>query len=284
MDQLQNVFDYGEAQVRTMVKDNEVWFVAKDVCEVLEIQNVSEAVIGKYRKGEIGNKIFSGGLDEDERSFIDNVYTLGGEQRMLCVNEYGLYSLIFKSRKPEAKQFKRWITHEVIPSIRSHGAYMTPQTIEKTLNDPDFIIGLASKLKQANEEKQKAIQEKEIFENKLIEQRPKVVFAEAVEVSANSILVKDLATLLKQKGVDIGQNRLFEWLRDNDYLCKKQGGMYNKPTQRSLNMKLFELKPYVRSGSDGEMKTEFTSKVTGKGQIYFINKFLDAQQIKDGVS
>lgn len=145
---------------------------------------------------------------------------------------------------------------------------MTPAVIEKTLTDPDFIIGLVTKLKEAQQAK--------VAAEKVIEsQKPKVVFAEAVEVSTNAILVKNLAAILKQNGIDIGQNRLFSWLRDNGYLCKKKGDMYNLPTQKSLELGLFELKTHVRTGSNGEMKTEYTPKVTGKGQIYFINKFKD---------
>ncbi|MEK3819639.1 phage antirepressor [Cytobacillus sp. FSL W8-0315] len=256
MNELTKVFQYGANVLRTVVKDGEPWFVAKDVCEVLEIKNNRDALSR---------------LDEDEKG-VDLIDTLGGRQEVTIINEPGLYSLILGSRKSEAKKFKRWITHEVIPTIRKHGAYMTDEVLEKTVNDPDFMIGLLTNLKV---EKQKRI----AAEQTIVEQRPKVVFAEAVEVSKNSILVKDLATLLKQKGIDIGQNRLFEWLRNNGYLCKKLGAMYNKPTQKSLDKGLFELKPYVRSGSNGEMKTEFTPKVTGKGQIYFVNKFMKELQL-----
>lgn len=142
--------------------------------------------------------------------------------------------------------------------------------IEKMWNSPEMVM------KRALEYADRKVLE---LKQKIEIDKPKVIFAEAVEVSKNSILVKDLATLLKQKGIDIGQNRLFDWLRSNGYLCKKLGSMYNKPTQKSLDKGLFELKPYVRSGSNGEMKTEFTPKVTGKGQIYFVNKFIKEQQL-----
>jgi anti-repressor protein len=142
--------------------------------------------------------------------------------------------------------------------------------LEKMWNSPEMVM------KRALEYADRKVLE---LKQKIELDKPKVVFADAVEVSKNSVLVKDLATLLKQKGIDIGQNRLFEWLRSNGYLCKKQGAMYNKPTQKSLEKGLFELKPYIRSGSNGEMKTEFTPKVTGKGQIYFINKFMKEQML-----
>lgn len=255
MNELQNVFNYGGNEVRTIVKGEEVWFVAKDVCDVLEISNSRDAL----------NR-----LDNDEKA-MSVLPTQFGNKEMNLVNESGLYSLILTSRKSEAKQFKRWVTHEVLPTIRKHGAYMTENTIEKALTSPDFLIQLATQLK--DEQQKRANAEKTIEA-----QKPKVVFAEAIEVSKNSILVKDLSTLLKQKGIDIGQNRLFEWLREHDFLCKKKGEMYNKPTQRSLEMKLFEVKTNIRTASDGELKTTYTPKVTGKGQIYFVNKFLGEAQ------
>lgn len=253
MNQLQ-VFNNEElGQVRTIVQDKDVWFVAKDVCEVLDIKNTTQAV----QK-----------LDEDEVTMF-NIGGLSGNTNI--INESGLYSLIMTSRKPQAKSFKKWVTSEVIPSIRRDGGY-----IYTTQDDTDEDI-----LSRALLIAQKKISEKDELiqkQNKqLILQQPLVTFAEAVQVSTNTILVKDLATMLKQKGVDIGQNRLFEYLRENGYLCKKKGNMYNSPTQRSMDMGLFERQPYVRSNSNGEFETKFTSKVTGKGQLYFINKFLNQE-------
>lgn len=250
MNQLQ-VFNNEElGQVRTIVQDKDVWFVAKDVCEVLDIKNTTQAV----QK-----------LDEDEVTMF-NIGGLSGNTNI--INESGLYSLIMTSRKPQAKSFKKWVTSEVIPSIRRDGGY-----IHTTQDDTDEDI-----LSRALLIAQKKISEKDELiqkQNKqLILQQPLVTFAEAVQVSTNTILVKDLATMLKQKGVDIGQNRLFEYLRENGYLCKKKGNMYNSPTQRSMDMGLFEKQPYVRTNSNGEFETKFTTKVTGKGQLYFINKFL----------
>lgn len=255
MNQLQ-VFNNEElGQVRTIVQDKDVWFVAKDVCEVLDIKNTTQAV----QK-----------LDEDEVTMF-NIGGLSGNTNI--INESGLYSLIMTSRKPQAKSFKKWVTSEVIPSIRRDGGY-----IHTTQDDTDEDI-----LSRALLIAQKKISEKDELiqkQNKqLILQQPLVTFAEAVQVSTNTILVKDLATMLKQKGVDIGQNRLFEYLRENGYLCRKKGSMYNSPTQRSMDMGLFERQPYVRSNSNGEFETKFTSKVTGKGQLYFINKFLNQEAV-----
>ncbi|AYK05295.1 MULTISPECIES: phage antirepressor [Brevibacillus] len=240
---------FGEVEV--IVIEGKEWFGATQTAKALGYSNPHDALSKHCRKEGVAKR---------------EVLTNGGMQQMKFISEGNLYRLITKSKLPTAEQFESWVFDEVLPSIRKHGAYMTPETIEKTLSNPDFIIGLATKLKEEQQARMDA--------EKLIEsQRHKVVFAEAVEVSTNSILVKDLATLLKQKGINIGQNRLFSWLRDNGYICKKKGDMYNKPTQRSLELGLLELKTHVRTGSNGELKTEYTPKVTGKGQVYFINKF-----------
>lgn len=251
MNQLQK-FMYINQEVRSTVVNGEPWFVAKDVCDVLSIQNTAQALDS---------------LDEDEK--LTYVLHISGQNREAwCVNEPGLYSLIMRSRKPEAKQFKRWITHEVIPSIRKHGAYMTPQTIEQAITSPDFLIQLANKIKDEQEKNK-------FLEQKIEADKPKVHFAESVEISKDSILVADLAKLLRQKGVEIGEIRLYKWMRDEGYLIKS-GTEYNKPTQRSMEMGLFEIKTGHRGSSDGTIKLTYTTKVTGKGQIYFINKFLKA--------
>lgn len=172
MNQLQQ-FMYGHQEVRSTLIDEQPWFVAKDVCDVLEIANPTQAI----------NR-----LDVDERSMLN----IGRQGEANVVNEYGLYSLIIGSRKPEAKQFKRWITHEVIPSIRKHGAYMTPQTIEQAITSPDFLIQLANKIKDEQTKNK-------LLEEKIEQDKPKVHFAESVEISKDSILIADLAKLLKQK-------------------------------------------------------------------------------------
>jgi anti-repressor protein len=256
MDKLQNIFNYQGNELRTFLINEEPWFVANDVCKILGFANPSETLKR---------------LDEDEVNSTEVIDSLGRRQVTNIVNEPGLYSLVLGSRKPEAKAFKRWITHEVIPAIRKHGAYLTPETIEKALNDPDFIIGLATKLKVE--------QQRRIAAEKKIEiDKPKVVFAEALEVSNNTILVGELAKLLKQNGIDIGQNRLFEWMRKNGYLGNK-GEYYNIPTQKSMEMGLFEIKVRTVNNPDGSVRVTKTPKVTGKGQIYFINKLKEENAV-----
>lgn len=252
MNQLQ-VFNNTEfGQVRTMVIDGSPWFVAKDVCECLDINNSRQALAR---------------LDSDEKnSVILNDGTPGNPEKGI-VNEYGLYSLVLSSRKPSAKAFKRWITHEVIPAIRKHGAYMTGETLEQALTSPDFLIRLATELKTEQEARRLA-------EQKIEADKPKVLFADSVAASHGSILVGELAKLLNQNGIDIGQNRLFNWLRENGYLICRKGTDYNMPTQRSMEMQLFNIKETAITHSDGHVSISKTVKVTGKGQVYFVNKFL----------
>lgn len=233
--------------VRIFLEDNEPWFVAKDVCECLAISKHRDAISR---------------LDDDERGSL-KVDTLGGKQEMATVNEYGLYSLVMSSRKPESKEFKRWVTHEVLPSIRKYGSYN--MNIPRTL--PDALKLYANEIEAHN--KTKALVE---------EQKPKVLFADAVNASHTSILVGDLAKLLRQNGLDIGQNRLFERLRQEGYLIKQKGESYNMPTQRSMDMKLFEVKESTFTNPDGSTHITKTSKVTGKGQIYFTNRYLGEVQ------
>ena len=173
---------------------------------------------------------------------------------MNIVNESGLYNVILRSDKPEAKPFRKWITAEVLPAIRQTGAYMTPQTIEQILTNPDTIISLATQIKE--------------LQAKVEQDKPKVLFANAVETSHTSILIGDLAKLIRQNGVEMGRDRLFKWLRDNKYLLRD-----NMPSQRSMEMGLFEVKERTVCTPDGT-KATFTPKVTGKGQTYFVNKIL----------
>ena len=250
MNQLQK-FNNQAKEVRTVIKNGEPWFVAKDVCEVLELGNPSQALTR---------------LDEDERNTIILNEGIGNPEKSI-VSESGLYSLILGSRKPEAKQFKRWITHEVIPSIRKHGTYMTPNFVESALNNPDTMITFLQKYK---EEQQKRIE----AEKQIEAQKPKVIFADAVSISKTSILIGDLAKLIKQNGYDIGQKRLFKWLRENGYLMQ-YGESYNMPTQKSMQLGLFEVKEGTVINPDDSIRITKTTKVTGKGQIYFINKFIE---------
>ncbi|MDL2029039.1 phage antirepressor [Bacillus subtilis] len=255
MNQLQKVFNYQDQQVRTVVKDGQPWFVAKDVCNVLSHSN---------------HKVAVSRLDEDEVSKVYLTDSLGRNQKTTVVNEAGLYSLILTSNKPEAKQFKRWITHEVIPTVRKTGGYVA--------NDDLFI---QTYLPQADENTRlffKATLHTMKEQSKQIEtMKPKVIFAEAVESSESSVLVGELAKIIQQNGVDIGPNKLFQWLRDNGYLIRKKGESFNLPTQRSMDMGLFEIKKRTVSNLDGSIRTTRTPKVTGKGQIYFVNKFMSSQ-------
>ena len=248
--------EFGE--VRAIMQNGEPWFVAKDVCECLGLSNTTEAIRA---------------LDDDEKSTLR--ISEGGPEANI-ISEPGLYSLVIRSNKSEARQFKRWITHEVLPSIRKHGAYMTAETIEKALMDPDTIIKIATRLK---EEQQKRIQAEQTIQR----QAPKVLFADAVAASKSSVLVGELAKILKQNGVEIGQNRLFGWLRDEGYLCKV-GENYNLPTQYSMDLGLFEIKKTTINNPDGSSFVTRTTKTTGKGQIYFVNKFLPSGQQQQALS
>lgn len=244
MNEIMKVFNNAMfGNVRIILQDNEPWFVAKDVCECLAISKHRDAISR---------------LDTDERGSL-KVDTLGGKQEMATVNEYGLYSLVMSSRKPEAKEFKRWITHEVLPSLRKYGTYS--MDIPRTL--PDALKAYASEIEQHN--KTKALLEA---------QRPKVIFADAVSASDTDILIGDLAKLLNQNGHNIGQNRLFERLRQEGYLISRKGNSYNTPTQRAMELGLFRIKETAITHADGRTTISKTPKVTGKGQQYFINRFI----------
>ena len=193
--------------------------------------------------------------------------TKSGTQEMSFIPESDLYRLVFSSKLPTAEKFTDWVTDEILPTIRKHGAYMTPDVIERTLTDPDYIIQLATTLKD-EQQKRKAL------EAQAEENRPKVLFADSVAASHTSILIFDLAKILKQNGVEIGGHRLFDWMRKNGYLVRRDGNDHNMPTQRSMEMGLFEVKETTVSHSDGHISVNKTPKVTGKGQQYFINLFL----------
>ncbi|MCF6461753.1 phage antirepressor [Clostridium sp. Cult3] len=238
-------------KIRVLEIDGEPWFIAVDIAKVLD-----------YRTAYDMTRI----LDEDEKG-TQIVRTPGGNQNVIVINESGLYSSILRSRKPEAKQFKKWVTSEVLPSIRKHGAYLTDQTVEKVLTDPDFLIQLALNLK---EEREKRL----IAETELQENKPKIIFANCVETSRSSCLVGELAKLINQGGYPIGQNRLFAWMRDNGYLIRQKGENYNLPTQYSMDLKLMEVKKNIINNPDGTVRVTRTTKITGKGQIYFLHKFL----------
>ena len=239
-------------RVRVMLINNEPWFVGKDVAEILGYSNPSKAL--------------SDHVDEEDKLNNKSLSSLG-QRGGWIINESGLYSLILSSKLPTAKKFKKWVTSEVLPSIRKHGAYMTNETLEEALTSPDFLIKLATELKKEKEQRQAL--EKEQKKN-----APKVLFADAVSGSNTSILIGDFAKILKQNGVKIGQNKLFSWLRENNYLIKRRGSSYNMPTQKSMDLGLFEIKENTITKSDGDTLITMTAKLTGKGQTYFMNKFI----------
>lgn len=247
-------FEFDSTEVRALNVNSEPWFVATDVATVL---GYSEAYY------------VTRNLDDDEKA-PHIVGTPGGPQEMTIISEAGLYSAIMRSRAPQAKTFKRWVTHEVIPTIRRHGGYLTPAMTEQVLSDPDTIIRLATDLK-AERAKRLAL------EADAEKAAPKVLFADAVATSHTSILVGDLAKILKGNGVDLGANRLFKVLRANGYLIRRQGTDWNMPTQRSMELGLFEVKETAITHSDGHVTVNKTPKVTGKGQAYFVNRFLNGQ-------
>lgn len=243
--------------IRTIEKDGEPWFVGKDVAVVLGYGDTDQA-LRKHIDDE----------DKLTRRFDGS----GQNRQMTIINESGLYSLVLSSKLPMAKKFKRWVTNEVIPSIRKHGAYMTPETLEKVLLSPDTLMQLAQNLKDEQENRK-------VLEAQIESQKPAVLFTGAVETSKTSILIGELAKMLKQNGVNIGQNRLFAWMREKGYLIKRKGTDYNMPTQRSMEMGLFEIKEIAINNPDGSIKISKTPKVTGKGQVYFINLFLNKEEL-----
>ena len=245
--QIFNSEEFGE--IRTVSINDEPWFVASDICRALDIQNVTQAV----QK-----------LDDDERS----MFNIGRQGNANCVNEYGLYSLVLASRKPEAKKFKRWITHEVIPSIRKHGGYIAGQ---ESMTDDELLEKAILVAQRKIAERDKIIAQKQ---ERIEQMKPKEVFADSVSASRQSILIGDLAKLICQNGHSIGQKRMFQWMRDNGYLMKT-GSSYNMPIQRYVEQGLFEVKESTVNNPDGSVRLTRTTKVTGKGQIYFINKFLN---------
>lgn len=252
------LFDFHGQQVRTVTIDDEPYFVGKDVAMVLG-----------YKKPE--NAIANHVDDEDKTTTLIQGTGSNYKSKSVIINESGLYSLILGSKLPNAREFKHWVTSEVLPTIRKHGAYMTPQTLEKALLNPDTIINLATQLKEEQQHRKQLQAENEVM-------KPKAIFADAVATSDTSILIGQLAKIMKQNGVDMGQNRLFKWMRDHGFLGKR-GDSYNKPTQKAMNLGLFEVKERTVNNPDGSIRVTITTKVTGKGQQYFINKFL-----KEGVS
>ena len=237
-------FSFNNQPVRTVQLNNQHYWVLKDVCDVLELSNPT---------------VVANRLEDDERA----KFNLGRQGEATVITESGLYAVILRSDKPNAKEFRKWVTGEVLPAIRKNGAYLTDEKAYDITHNPQSLADL---LLQAGEQ----LKQKEII---IQEMKPKALFADAVAASNSNILIGDLAKLIKQNGHDIGQKRLFDWLRDNGYLIK-YGSSRNMPTQVAMNLGLFKVKESTFSNPDGSVRITKTTKVTGKGQQYFINKFL----------
>ena len=242
--------------VRTAGTSDEPLFCLADVCRVLELSNPTT----------VKNR-----LEAEDVQLIDLHalnYTEGGtgNTKANFITEAGFYDVILQSSSSKVKPFRKWVTSEVLPSIRKHGMYATEQKLEDMLLNPDAMIKTLQVLK---EERNKRIE----AENKAKELQPKALFADAVATSQRSCLIAELAKILQQNGMNIGQNRLFKWLRENGYLCNK-GQYYNQPTQKAMQMGLFEIKQTTINKPDGSVLVSTTTKVSGKGQVYFVNKFL----------
>lgn len=240
-------FDFRGASLRTLTDEaGEPWFVAKDVCNVLGYTNASKAI--------------NDHVDQEDKLNNESLSSLGQRGGWL-VNESGLYSLVLSSKLPTAKEFKRWVTHEVLPSIRKHGGYMAGQ---ERMTPEQMALASMRWLQSKVDEQAKQLKAQE----------GKVLFANAVESAKTSILVGDLAKILKGNGVDIGQKRLFAWLREHGWLIKARGSSWNMPTQKSMDLGLFEIKETTVTHADGHTTINKTPKVTDKGQTYFTNLFL----------
>ncbi|MBG9721756.1 phage antirepressor Ant [Bacillus mycoides] len=251
MNQLQ-VFNNKEfGQVRTVVQGEAVWFVSKDVCEILELSQPHRSIAR---------------LDEDEKG-RHTMTTHGGKQEMTIINESGLYSLILTSRKPQAKVFKKWVTSEVLPSIRKHGAYMTDQVLEQAVTNPDFAIGLLTKLKEEKEKLAAAQQQ-------IVQQQLLVTFAEACMQSDKSLKVSEVAKLAAKHNIKIGQRQLFAKLREWNLMFKRS----TEPTQPAVEKGLFEITQGVKQKPSGEPFTWTTTYVTPKGQAYIIDRLKKEQE------
>lgn len=251
MNELQ-IFENPEfGAVRTVELNGDPWLVGKDVAKALGYAKPENA---------IGTHVDS---DDKTTTLIQGTGS-NYKSKAVLINESGLYSLVLSSKLPTARKFRHWVTSEVLPSIRRHGLY----AVDELLNNPDLMIQAMEQLKAERAKNQQ-------LSEKVRQDAPKVLFADSVAASHTSILVFDLAKLLRQNGVNIGGNRLFDWMRQNGYLVKRRGADWNMPTQRSMEMGLFEVKETSVTHSDGHVTVTKTPKVTGKGQVYFVNKFLD---------
>lgn len=251
--------------IRTAGTSEQPLFCLADVCHCLGLS-------AKGVNQRLGDEVIS------NYPIVDN---LGRTQQALFVNEDGLYDVILDSRKPQAKAFRKWVTSEVLPAIRKTGGYIATRA-EDT---PEEIMARALTIAQATlakrDERLNLLEaENEKQKRQITEEAPRVLFSKAVETSKRSCLIGELAKILQQNGINIGQNRLFKWLRENGYLCNK-GEMYNQPTQKAMELGLFEIKQTVINMPDGSVVVKSTTKTTGKGQVYFVNKFLGCENLRE---
>lgn len=240
-------------QVRTFDKGGEPWFVGKDVATILGYERTADAIRAH--------------VDDDDKG-VGEIQTPGGKQKIIIINESGLYSLVLSSKLPTAKKFKHWITSEVLPAIRKTGGYIANA---ETMTDAEIMSKALLIAKQTIESREQRIHSLEAETERM---KPKEIFADAVSASNSSILIGDLAKILHGNGIKIGRGRLFAWMREHGYLIKQKGTSYNMPTQRAMELKLFKVKEGSYVDGKGNNVITKTTKVTGKGQQYFINKFL----------
>lgn len=244
-------------KVRVVEQGGEPWFVGKDVAEILGYSDLNKAVAMH--------------VDDDDKKLNDKTSPSFGQRGTTLINESGLYSLILSSKLPNAKKFKHWVTAEVLPAIRKTGGYIAGS---EKMSDAELMAKAVLVAQATIKERDARIKELESDTQRM---KPKEIFADAVSASDQTILIGDLAKLIKQNGHDIGQKRMFEWLRNNGYLIKRQGADYNSPTQRAMELGLFHIKETAVTHSDGHVTVSKTVKVTGKGQAYFVNKLLGAK-------
>lgn len=242
MNELQ-LFNFENNQVRTLLINDEPWFVGKDVAEILGYSKARNAIATH--------------VDDDDKKGAPIQGDLGGTQEMTVINESGVYALVFGSKLPSAKRFKHWVTSEVLPQIRKTGSYASPQLTGEELMAKALIEANSVLARQSKQ---------------LEEQKPKVLFADSVIASKNSILIRELAKLIKQNGYDIGEKKLYRWLREKGYICKNS----TEPTQMAMNLGLFEIVVRTIERGDAPPRATRTTKVTGKGQVYFINKLCNS--------
>lgn len=256
--------EFGE--VRAVSMNNEPWFVGKDVAQALGYSNTKDAV-NTHVDTDDKRIIQRSEITTIENHLPESVFPVNfvpadiPNRGLTIINESGLYSLVLSSKLPGAKKFKRWVTSEILPSLRKYGGYIPGQN---EMTDEELMAkALLFADRKIKEQKQQ-----------ISEMKPKALFADSVAASGTSILIGELAKIIRQNGVDMGEKRLFEWLRDNGYLVRRKGTDYNMPTQRSMELGLFQIKETVIGHSNGHTTVSKTPKVTGKGQQYFINKFL----------